>query len=105
MTKWKVELYNPHLQDWRSKKVRGETRAVARERGLAGESEGWQIDELYPLCDFCETGSQPSVEASARVVVIDPDDVKRDPERSEAPTRIAWVCEKHHTVVQNLDIA
>lgn len=105
MAYWKVELYNPHLQDWRTKKVRARSRAAAEQQGIEGEAEGWQVDELYPLCAFCEVGSQPAVEANHRVVVIDPADVEDDPDGGDAPTRIAWVCEKHHSIVQSLDTA
>ena len=105
MTRWKVELYNPHLQDWRTKKVTGSDQATAKRRALEGEAEGWEVDEIDPLCDFCEPCPEPSNEGTSRVVVIDPTDVEGEPEGAEAPTRIAWVCDKQHAIVQGLDTA
>lgn len=105
MTKWKVELYNPHLQDWRTKKVQAPDRAEARTLGMEGESEGWEVDELQPICDFCEPIDDTPEVGTSRVVVIDPSDVEDEPAGTEAPTRIAWVCKFHHEAVGNLDIA
>jgi hypothetical protein len=105
MSKWKVELYNPHLQDWRTKKLQAPDRGTAREQGLEGEAEGWEIDDIHPICSFCDATTDTPGEGSRRVVVIDPSDVEDEPPGTEAPTRVAWVCKKHHEVVQNLDIA
>lgn len=103
MSHWRVELYNPHLQDWRTKKVQAPDRAEAETLATEGEAEGWEIDDLSPICDFCEATDGLSGKGSTRIVVIDPTDVEDEPPGTEAPTRVAWVCEDHHEIVQKLE--
>ncbi|MFB6113643.1 MAG: hypothetical protein ABEJ58_06025 [Halodesulfurarchaeum sp.] len=103
MATWKVVLYNPHLHDWRTKRVTAVDRSTAERRGMEEMSEGWEVDECDALCDFCLPFEDRSREADTRVVVHDPSEVAAFDPESEAQTRIAWVCPDHHDVVRGLD--